>query len=76
MSSYSWTCPHCQRPTTVTANDFETAFLDINLKNAEGPLKFSLEAIRCPNSNCARVAVSLKENGMVRFWTLQSELAR
>ena len=53
----SWTCPHCERPTTVTDQDVTSSELDVNLKNPLGPQRFTISVVRCPNPTCKKLTV-------------------
>jgi Domain of unknown function (DUF4145) len=61
MAGSSWTCPHCSRPTTVTANDIDTSSLDIHLENPLGPQRFIATVIACPNTECSKLTVQFSQ---------------
>lgn len=58
-SNYSWTCPHCSRPTTITQNDIETANLDIYQGNSIGPHRIESFVIVCPNLECKKATLQV-----------------
>lgn len=59
MSNFSWTCPFCQRDTTITSQDMneDTTFLRID--NVEGKRGLTCTYIVCPNPECKKFALSV-----------------
>lgn len=65
--AFSWTCPHCDRPTTVTDTDINSSSLQVFLKNPLGPQKFSVNVICCPNPACTKLTVNFLQFSMKKF---------
>ena len=59
MNTFSWTCPFCNQPTTVTENDFSANIEDLWINNSEGELRFIHQFIVCPNPSCKRVSLEV-----------------
>jgi hypothetical protein len=55
--SFHWTCPFCDRDTTITDSHAENEFL-VRLKNAEGPRQFETTVVVCPNQKCLRATLT------------------
>lgn len=82
MSNFSWTCPFCDRRTTVTPHDRTSGSAGLGIENAHGPRVGSVSFIVCPNPECKEfvLAASLHEgyrvsSGVVRdkllsYWSL------
>lgn len=57
---FLWSCPFCNRDTTITnANCLQNEF-GFNRANADGPRYFRHILITCPNPKCGRVACILE----------------
>jgi hypothetical protein len=53
---FNWTCPHCNRDTTIT--ETEIAFSQGSwLKSTDGYLVFEGQFIACPNPLCTKIAI-------------------
>lgn len=57
--SYSYICPFCQRPTTVTNEDFKLETFRLLIPNADGLRGFSATMVVCPNPDCKRFSLEL-----------------
>ena len=57
--NYSYTCPFCQRPTTVTDADVVVHVFQLRIPNADGPRQFKATMIVCPNPACKRFSLDL-----------------
>ena len=82
--SYSYTCPFCQRPTTVTGEDFKVETFRLLIPNADGLRQFKSTMTVCPNPDCKRFSLDLSmielkefpggagvyEGGPLRHWSL------
>lgn len=55
----SWTCPYCNRPTTLTTPNKDGRFIRIDIGgdklNYEGRVGFTYLAIACPNEDCKQL---------------------
>ena len=58
MQAIPWTCPHCNRPTTIgpDLHHVQCNRLDVG-ESRHGHLGITLNAIRCPNPHCNDVTV-------------------
>lgn len=56
--SFFWTCPYCDRDTTIT-DTYSTNAFDLRLKNAEGCRRFKTFLIVCPNPKCQRFTLRI-----------------
>lgn len=59
MSNFTWTCPHCSKPTTVTKNDQKIDQIDLHVKNNDGDLRLLNRFIVCPNPECKKVTLEI-----------------
>ena len=53
-----WTCPHCNRDTTITYNDIATGSILNRRKNADGYQKVEVLFVVCPNPECRKYTLS------------------
>lgn len=51
---FDWTCPHCNKPTTVTDNDYLLENIDLKILNSEGYRRLTGIFVVCPNSKCKK----------------------
>jgi hypothetical protein len=56
--SFYWTCPFCDRDTTIT-DTYATDSFDLRLPNAEGQRRFNTVLIACPNRNCRKFTLTI-----------------
>ncbi|WP_286258099.1 DUF4145 domain-containing protein [Pseudoalteromonas apostichopi] len=59
MSNFSWTCPHCSKPTTITKNDEKVELTDLYIDNSDGELRLLKRFIVCPNPECKKVTFEI-----------------
>lgn len=52
MDAFDWTCPHCNKPTTVTEERVTSGILHFTIPNASGRRFAKLQFIVCPNTQC------------------------
>jgi hypothetical protein len=57
--TFSWTCPFCNRPTTVSDHDTQTFDSTLYLDNADGRKVVFGRYIVCPNDECKRLSLSI-----------------
>lgn len=57
MDAFSWTCPHCGQPTTMTDSDARSEYVDYCLKSAEGDTCIRVIAYRCPSPECNKLTI-------------------
>jgi len=64
----NFTCPYCNRPTTITAPNYFEVWTYINLnESTKGKVGLSLKAITCPNSECKNLWLKVKLTMANRF---------
>lgn len=66
---FSWTCPFCGQPTTVTETNYDEKSITLDTsKSAHPDNSLKTIAIRCPNQECDKLSLSaqLYKNGFVR----------
>jgi len=56
--SFHWTCPYCDRDTTITDTS-STGSFSLRLENAEGQRQFKTMLIVCPNPKCKRFTLKI-----------------
>jgi hypothetical protein len=49
-----WTCPFCDRATTITDNDEQSGETRLTIKNSVGLRQLTTVFVVCPNPNCKR----------------------
>lgn len=56
--TYSWTCPYCNQPATIT--NYSTSFDDhqFNQDNKDGSLVIRTEIVVCPNPKCREYKIT------------------
>jgi hypothetical protein len=59
MNNFSWTCPHCNQPTTITRQNQITGNSDLFIDNKEGHRRLINRYIVCPNTECQRITLEL-----------------
>lgn len=57
--TFSWTCPYCNRPTTITDNDSQAFSTTSYTESSDGKPYLSGIFIVCPNTECKRLTISL-----------------
>lgn len=74
--TYSWTCPFCNRPTTVTPDDYQNFSSTLFLDNADGRKIIIGRFIVCPNTECKRLNLTLTifEAKLINHETKATEL--
>lgn len=65
MESFSWICPFCNRPVTITEESVSGSRHILKIDNAEGNQFLAYKFIVCPNPKCKRFSleVSLAKAG-------------
>ena len=56
--AFPWTCPFCDRDTTITAAYSEDSFI-LSFNNSVGYRYFKAKLIVCPNESCRKFTLSL-----------------
>jgi hypothetical protein len=59
MSAFHWTCPYCDRDTTITDSNYDISSFSLDMKNVWGPRYFRAHKIVCPNPKCNKFAFEL-----------------
>lgn len=85
MSSFNWTCPHCQHAVTITDDRRSSSHHTLYIDNADGRRTLVSRFFVCPNQDCkkATLNVSLHESSRgnhgenigkpVHYWNLIPE---
>jgi len=61
VENYSWTCPNCNRPVTITKEDVDTTILRLRKEDcADGYRIEESQFIVCPNPECKRFTFIVK----------------
>lgn len=71
--SFNWTCPYCNRDTTINEDRVHETSTSLEISNAEGHRRLDIRFIVCPNKECKRFTLSLtmrpivwEQQGMTR----------
>lgn len=56
---FAWTCPTCDKATTISSNDFYSSLGDFYRKSSEGEFYIRYEIIVCPNPKCKKPNISI-----------------
>jgi hypothetical protein len=69
IPEFHWTCPFCNRDTTITQERQHSSFTDLVIPNAEGEWRLQSLFIVCPNPKCKKttLSVSLHIRAMDQF---------
>jgi len=55
---FNWTCPYCNRDSTITDSNFTSGIHFFNHGNKVGPLGLRTQAITCPNDECKEYSIT------------------
>jgi len=69
VEPFSWTCPFCNRDTTITDEDIKEGKTFLNIRNSEGPRAAICEFIVCPNKDCKKVTLSVTYKAVSGYYT-------
>ncbi|WP_050937280.1 DUF4145 domain-containing protein [Vibrio harveyi] len=68
MSSYPWTCPYCEKDTTITPSDYDVFTNDSHIKNAVCNTRVVNTVIVCPNPDCKQLSLITElQNAQTQF---------
>lgn len=60
FTPFSWTCPYCGRPTTITEPHYYSGFRFLHLEDSKfGKVGFSYAGISCPNQTCKELSFTV-----------------
>lgn len=59
MKNFSWRCPFCNQPVTITEHDICQGKTLLQIDNAEGPQWLNCRFIVCPNPECKKFALDV-----------------
>jgi Domain of unknown function (DUF4145) len=59
-TAFHWTCPHCDRDTTITDPNVSTDNFVLAIENKDGRRYFKTTLIVCPNAKCKRFTFRLE----------------
>ena len=57
---FHWTCPYCNRATTITGENFTSSLRTFNVGNKDGDLGVLVAATTCPNPECREYELRAK----------------
>jgi hypothetical protein len=57
--AFNWTCPHCDRKTTINDNNFHVGEDGMSIDNSEGHRLLRNEWIVCPNDECKKITLTV-----------------
>lgn len=60
MENFSWTCPFCSQPATITENSIHNDSTNMTIDNAHGQKMLYTKFIICPNPKCKEYTLSLQ----------------
>jgi len=74
---FSWTCPFCGRPVTLTSNNYiiKSGYLSVDDKSRHGDINYQFIFVTCPNIACKERALTLTLNERIEekdekgYWT-------
>jgi hypothetical protein len=58
ITNFAWTCPFCNRNTTITDSNYHTDYADLKIENTHGSKKLYIAFIVCPNPQCKEFTLS------------------
>jgi hypothetical protein len=61
MTNFSWTCPFCDRPVTITESSVSNQEHWFKIENADGERVFVTTVIVCPNPKCHKFSFHVNE---------------
>jgi len=59
VSTYSWTCPFCNSPTTITPSDYDTDIFRITPNTHAGRVLTLTHVFVCPNPKCKKFSLTV-----------------
>src|SRR5579859_2590363 len=69
--AFNWTCPYCDRDTTIT-DTYSTAEFNLNTNSAQGQRHFTTLLIVCPNPRCLKFTLQIsmypRAHGGGNYW--------
>lgn len=73
MKPFSWTCPYCGKPTTITKEDLRSDKATLNVENADGYRITICTYIVCPNPECKKFTLRVELREASQWQGLWSE---
>ena len=55
---FNWTCPYCNRDSTITASNYSRSTHVFNHNNKDGELELATQVIVCPNDACKEYSIT------------------
>jgi hypothetical protein len=59
MNAFHWTCPYCDRDTTITDSNYEISGFSLGKDSVDGRRSFRAHKIVCPNPKCRKFTFEL-----------------
>lgn len=63
--SFKWTCPYCNRDTTIISSNLINDKSDLYIDNKYGNRRLNIDWIVCPNVECEKTTLSVTLNTLV-----------
>ncbi len=57
MANFNWTCPYCNRATTIVNSNQKTSSVDLDIDNIHGNIRLTNHFIVCPNDECKKLTL-------------------
>jgi len=57
MANFNWTCPYCNRDTTIVDSNQRSSSTDLHIDNVLGKIRLTNHFIVCPNEECKKVTL-------------------
>jgi len=71
MDNFSWTCPFCQRPVTITPQDVNSDDTFLTIDNLDGYRALTCTYIVCPNLECKKFSLSVTLSKAINTHSLE-----
>lgn len=76
MEPFSWTCPFCNRPVTITEEDVRSDEAVLDIDNAEGNRILTCDYIVCPNPKCKRFSLTVRLGEAANTYPTNTDIGR
>jgi len=80
MANFNWTCPYCNRDTTIIDSNQKILNTELHIENIHGILRLTNHFVVCPNPKCKQVTLiadlyKIKLDEQKRNWLKTEEVA-
>lgn len=81
MANFNWTCPYCNRDTTIVASNQESNSFDLVISNSLGEVRLTNYFIVCPNEKCKEATIiaelsKIEYNSQFARWMKKDTIQR